>query len=131
MNDQLCPCGSKRAYPNCCAIYHHGPATAPTAEILMRSRYSAYNLANFGYIQATMRDAPLAEFNLAEAEANARVIKWLKLSVISTQDLNSHQAIVEFKAYYRLHGKKYEHHEISEFKRLEDECWYYTGIWHS
>ena len=37
-----CPCGSGRAYTECCEPYITGTAKPPTAEALMRSRYSAY-----------------------------------------------------------------------------------------
>jgi SEC-C motif-containing protein len=37
-----CPCGSGRPYTECCEPYILGKAKAPTAEALMRSRYSAY-----------------------------------------------------------------------------------------
>lgn len=39
-----CPCGSALAYTACCGRWHAGPEhlQAPTAEALMRSRYSAY-----------------------------------------------------------------------------------------
>lgn len=38
-----CPCGTGLPYGECCAPRHRG-ATAPTAETLMRSRYTAFAL---------------------------------------------------------------------------------------
>ena len=38
-----CPCGSGQSYTTCCGPWHAG-VPAPTAEALMRSRYSAYVL---------------------------------------------------------------------------------------
>ncbi len=38
----LCPCGSNKPYTDCCARYVEGNKHAPTAEALMRSRYTAY-----------------------------------------------------------------------------------------
>ena len=36
-----CPCGLGEDYGSCCGRFHHG-AAAPAAELLMRSRYSAF-----------------------------------------------------------------------------------------
>jgi SEC-C motif-containing protein len=44
-----CPCGSGRAYAECCRPAHQGQAPS-TAEALMRSRYSAYALDDTGYV---------------------------------------------------------------------------------
>src|SRR5206468_6493939 len=40
-----CPCGSPLPYDDCCGRLHVGTA-APTAEALMRSRYSAFATGN-------------------------------------------------------------------------------------
>ena len=48
----LCPCGSKVKYKKCCSKYHKG-ALAPTALLLMKSRYSAYAVGNSAYIVKT------------------------------------------------------------------------------
>src|SRR5690606_13083917 len=47
-----CPCGSGDSLDQCCGRYHAGTA-APSAERLMRSRYSAYVLGLIDYLQAT------------------------------------------------------------------------------
>ena len=36
-----CPCGTGASYRRCCAPYLAGEREAPTAEALMRARYSA------------------------------------------------------------------------------------------
>ena len=48
-----CPCGSGKSYAACCGPLHAGAAIAPTAEALMRSRYSAYGLGLEPYLLAT------------------------------------------------------------------------------
>ena len=50
--NSTCPCGSKKKYKKCCAIYHKG-ALAPSALALMKSRYSAYAIGNSDYIIKT------------------------------------------------------------------------------
>ena len=47
-----CPCGLPAAYDTCCGRFHHG-ASAPTAELLMRARYSAYALRDEVYLLAS------------------------------------------------------------------------------
>lgn len=47
-----CPCGSGRGYDACCGGYHRG-TPAPTAEALMRSRYSAFVLGDEAYLLET------------------------------------------------------------------------------
>ncbi|MDD3591031.1 MAG: YchJ family metal-binding protein [Sulfurovum sp.] len=44
-----CPCGSRKKYKKCCAIYHKG-TLAPDALTLMKSRYSAYASGDAEYI---------------------------------------------------------------------------------
>ena len=47
-----CPCGLPAAYDDCCGRFHRG-ATAPTAELLMRSRYAAFAVGDAGYLRGT------------------------------------------------------------------------------
>ena len=49
----LCPCGTGGPYDECCGALHRGEATAPTAERLMRSRYSAFVRHNAEYLRQT------------------------------------------------------------------------------
>ena len=41
-DSKACPCASGRLYADCCEPYHCGSALEPTAESLMRARFSAY-----------------------------------------------------------------------------------------
>ena len=50
--NSLCPCGSYIKYKKCCSKYHKG-ALAPTAQLLMKSRYSAYATGESLYIIQT------------------------------------------------------------------------------
>ena len=47
-----CPCGGGRTYASCCGAWHAG-TPAPSAEALMRSRYSAYVFGLEDYLLAT------------------------------------------------------------------------------
>ncbi|WP_405815227.1 YchJ family metal-binding protein [Streptomyces sp. NBC_01390] len=48
-----CPCGLAETYEKCCGRFHRGEAAAPTAETLMRSRYSAFVKRDEPYLLRT------------------------------------------------------------------------------
>ena len=52
-----CPCGSALACAECCARHIDGGIAAPSAEALMRSRYTAYTLGRDDYLLATWHAA--------------------------------------------------------------------------
>ncbi|MFN5454117.1 YchJ family protein, partial [Bradyrhizobium sp.] len=62
-----CPCGSDLPLDRCCGPYLSGDATPPTAEALMRSRYTAYTRGDIGYIAATLAVDKRAAFDAAAA----------------------------------------------------------------
>ncbi len=124
---QLCPCGSKLEYLNCCQLFIDGKLLPQRPEQLVRSRYSAYSMANIEYIQETMREDALQDFDAEDAREWAQSVKWLKLEVIRSSMSAEDKGIVEFIAYYRYQNKKHQLHEISQFE-LIDQIWYYTGM---
>lgn len=119
---QPCPCGSAQDYSLCCGRYLDSDLPAPTAEALMRSRYTAFVLGREAYLLATWHpDFRPAELNLA-AEAQT---KWLGLDVRHHENLDATRAIVEFVARYKIGGRAHRLHETSRFLRI-GEHWHYT-----
>ena len=116
-----CPCGSQRAYPDCCGLYHAG-VPAPDAEALMRSRYSAYVQADRDYLLRTWHPSTRPDtLDLAAPTA----LHWLGLNIRNYQLIDADHAEVEFVARSRIGGAPASRlHEISRFVR-EDGCWYY------
>ncbi|MGQ3213756.1 YchJ family metal-binding protein [Shinella sp.] len=53
---QLCPCGSAKEFATCCSRHIAGQQPAPTAEALMRARYTAFTLGNLDYIESTITE---------------------------------------------------------------------------
>ena len=47
---ETCPCGTNKAYSQCCEPLIRGERQAATPEELMRSRYSAYAKTEVDYI---------------------------------------------------------------------------------
>ena len=114
---EACPCGGT-SYAACCEPWHLG-TPAPTAEALMRSRYSAFVLKLEPYLLATWHpDTRPASLDLADDTT-----KWLGLEV-KRHESDSDHAIVEFIARYKVGGKASRLHETSRFVR-ENGRWLY------
>ena len=62
-----CPCGSGSTYAACCGPLVGG-APAPTAEALMRSRYSAYVKHDIAYLERTLSANQRQDFVPADAK---------------------------------------------------------------
>ncbi len=124
----VCPCGSVDAkqravaYANCCGRFvdHFSEATAPDAEHLMRSRYSAFVLARADYLLATWQSSTRPASLDFDAGA-----KWLGLEVREHKVTGADTAEVEFVARYRVDGRAVRLHERSRFVR-EDGRWFYV-----
>ena len=119
-----CPCGSTMLYADCCSVFISGTKEAPTPEALMRSRFTAYTLADINYIMRTMRSPAADHFDAVEARAWAQKIKWIKLDVIQTSTTST-SGCVEFIAHYEENGRRQSLHELSKFKNIDGK-WFYT-----
>lgn len=150
----LCPCGNP-GFAQCCGPLLAGEMPAPTAERLMRSRYSAYSMGNEAYLQATWHSSTRPAKNIIDQEEK---LQWLGLEVKSAPALRIRKrqvelteqssstpqsngaatveivdtrswATVEFVARYKIAGRAHRLHEISRFVcEIEDGVphWYYV-----
>ena len=133
---EACPCGGP-SLATCCGPFIEGSALPPTAEALMRSRYTAYVLKNEPYLLATWHPSTRpTEPIIDEKEA----IRWLGLEVKSALRLrqrkvnspdNPDSDTVEFVARFKLGGRAHRLHEVSRFLREPDPetgapRWYYV-----
>lgn len=123
----VCPCGSGSDFDACCSPYIEGHA-APTAEALMRSRYSAYTLDNQAYLIKTLAPESREEEEQETEQVSDTNMKWLGLEIRSTSKgcVEDETGIVEFVAKYKVGDKLGIHHERSNFRR-EDGCWVCIG----
>lgn len=121
--DTPCPCGTGKPYASCCGPWHGGTA-APTAEALMRSRYSAYVMGLADYLISTWHPAMRpTELNLDHPGTKPT---WLGLTVKRHENPTPDTAVVEFVARLRYGGGSAKKmHEVSRFVR-EDGRWYYV-----
>lgn len=120
-----CPCSSgSKKYTNCCGRYLDGGEAAPTAEALMRSRYTAYALDRKDYLLATWHNSTRPA--LLDLE-NGPKTKWLGLELKRCERLDSDHAVVEFVARYKINGRAHRLHEISRFVRKGQQWLYVNG----
>lgn len=123
-----CPCGGGRPFGLCCEPILNDRACALTASALMRSRYTAYTLANITYIKKTQQGRAAEFFDARSAKRWASRSHWEKLIIEQEShpqwDTNKKTASVMFKAYYREGNNKHCLYEKSQFK-WQDGQWFY------
>jgi len=118
----LCVCDSGIGAQNCCLPYIELTATAPSAQALMRSRYTAYTLDNKDYLLRTWHpDTRPEQLQLDPA------VRWLglKLKRASAGQPGDHEGTVEFIARFKIGSRADRIHEISRFV-FEDGGWLYV-----
>ncbi|MFZ5722207.1 MAG: YchJ family protein [Pseudomonadota bacterium] len=123
-----CPCASGHDYAACCGRYLSGKALPPTAEALMRSRFSAFTKQNANYLVATLLPAKRERNELKTIQKSFRGILWVKLEVLATEQggENDERGVVEFRAHWQAAAgrEKGSLHERSTFVKQGDR-WYY------
>ena len=116
-----CYCGNSVSYQECCEPYIKEIKNAPTAEALMRSRYSAFATGAADYLVNTTHISKRKYHNKRDILAWSQANKWLKLEVLA-----STETTVTFKAYYLDEKLKAQiHYEHSTFK-FENGKWFYV-----
>lgn len=110
-----CPCGLPAEYDDCCGRFHRGTA-APTAELLMRSRYSAFAVGDATYLLRTWHPTTRP----ASVETGSG---WVRLEVLESRGgLLDTEGEVRFRA----HAVDGVVEERSRFVRDEGR-WTYLG----
>lgn len=128
---ELCPCGSGKLYGECCGPVIAGRVKAPTAEALMRARYSAYVKHEIDFIINTCeRDGRVAEIDRRATEDWSRSSTWHGLKILRCErgGESDSDGVVEFEADYTTKGGMRDvHHEIGTFKKIGGAWMYSTG----
>lgn len=131
-----CPCGGP-SLAACCGPFIEGRALPPTAEALMRSRYTAYTLKDGPYLLATWHPSTRPSEPIIDEK---EPVRWLGLEVKSALRLRQRKVdlpddpdsdTVEFVARFKLGGRAHRLHEVSRFLREPDPDtgmtrWYYV-----
>ncbi len=123
-DDQICPCQSGETFGACCKSYITGDALPETPEQLMRSRYSAYVLADLEYIEQTTQKDVRPQYDFEGLKAWAENSEWLGLKIHNTET-DGDSGRVQFTARYREKEGIINHSEDSKFVR-EDGRWFFV-----
>lgn len=120
----VCACGTGEFYAQCCQPYHLFQAFPATAEKLMRSRYTAFNLGLADYLKETCDDYTRPgniEFTLG--------LKWQKLTINGRKKgrKKDSEGWVTFIAYFEHNDEKGYLHEKSYFVKDERDHWVYVN----
>ncbi len=123
----LCPCGSGQEFNVCCEPLLAGKQIAPTAEALMRSRYSAYVNGQIHYLSETLHPEQRHDHDVEATRRWAGSSEWLGLEIhaVEAGGEGDEEGMVEFIATFKEKGVVHRHHEQSRFKR-EEGRWYYV-----
>lgn len=121
-----CPCGSGNALSDCCGPFLSGAALPPTAEALMRSRYSAYSLKQIDYLKDTSWPAAQPYFDSEGVAQWAAANHWAGLTILKTEKggVTDRRGTVLFEARYLASGRLGTHRERSLFRKKTGR-WYY------
>lgn len=125
----LCPCGSKLPYMECCAPRISGARPAATAEQLMRSRYSAYVKHELDYLFSSLHPNHRADYDEKSSRAWAERAQWHGIEILNTIDggPDDLRGEVEFTVSFTEGGVRQEHHELSSFQKEEGQWFFTTG----
>ena len=121
-----CPCLSKLTYDRCCEPFLTGKADPPTAEKLMRSRFTAYAMRRSDYLVATTAEAERAKLDPEELAGYCRMVKCISLKILGTElgGAQDDTGVVIFHASLQINGRRTLHREVSRFVR-EGGRWAY------
>lgn len=116
--NQKCFCGSDQQYSYCCLPFIRKEIQPKTAEQLMRSRFSAYVVANGQYIFDTYAKSSQAAQSVQEINDWSESCKWIALQIHAASDItitDSVEQFVEFSAFYITDDTLCELRENSRF----------------
>lgn len=117
-----CPCGSGDVYDECCGPLHSGAAVAPTARVLMASRFSAFAMRDEAYLLATWHSSTRP--SSLPLSAGMDWVRLEMLEVVGGGPFDT-SGLVEFRAHYRQPTGRGSIRERSRFVR-EDGRWFYV-----
>lgn len=125
-SDQICPCQSGQSYADCCQNYISGDAVPQTPEQLMRSRYTAYVLADIAYVERTTQPEMRPQYDFANLQTWAEESEWVGLKIHDTE-ISGDEGRVRFTARYRQKNNVINHSEDSKFVREEGQWFFVHG----
>jgi len=124
-----CPCDSGKEYKECCEPLLTGESSAQTAEALMRSRYTAFTKGDVDYVLKSLHPEKREQHDEKTIRNWALKSEWIGLEIIETEKgtPEDDEGKVEFVAKYRQKSRRENHHEVAEFKKDNDQWYFYDG----
>ncbi|HEY0378380.1 MAG TPA: YchJ family metal-binding protein [Pyrinomonadaceae bacterium] len=127
IDPQECPCGGGE-FSSCCGPIIDASETAPTAERLMRARYSAYATGGIGFLEKSTHSRTRKQFDREGAERWSRDSRWLGLTILNVESSLPDRAHVNFEARYEdKDGVAVCHRERALFEREGGEWRFVSG----
>ena len=129
-NKESCPCQSSLSYDDCCGRFHKSGAHAPTAEALMRSRYSAYVIGHAQYLFRTWHTSTRPTLKSLQ-NSGPQTLIGLKILSTKAGGIDDNKGMVEFiSSRYSpsLMGEIEQHKEKSLFTRVKGNWVYIDAI---
>ena len=120
-DESRCPCSSGDVFGGCCGPVLRG-APAPTAERLMRSRFTAFVVEDAEHLLRTWH--PRTRPQVLDFEPD---LEWRRLLIVDRVAGGpfDRDGVVEFEAFWRQGATRGSLHERSRFVR-EDRHWFYV-----
>lgn len=123
-----CPCGSNKAFSECCGPIIAGKKFAETAEALLRARYSAHVRIMPEFVLATMMPGQRQRRKLKMIRDWASSTKWDGLDIQEVKaGENPDQCLITFSAWYKEFGERKEHKETAKFNRIDGQWFFDDG----
>jgi SEC-C motif-containing protein len=121
--EKECYCKSGRDFSSCCEPIILGKKMRSSAEICMRSRYSAYCVKNIDYIIESTFPSQRQYYPKKSLLTWAKSVSWIKLEIVAASS-----TIIEFKAFFTEGNSEIQiHHEKSLFKEVNGIWYFYEG----
>ncbi|ALE92275.1 hypothetical protein AOC05_07915 [Arthrobacter alpinus] len=125
--EDRCPCQSGDTFGDCCAKFLNAVGTSfpPTAQALMRSRFTAFATGNVDYLLVTWHPA----YRPAVLELDPGQ-QWYRLDILDTcagGPLDT-EGEVSFRAHYRYRNLRESFSETSSFVRTGRQWLYVQAL---
>ena len=122
-----CICGLGESTETHCGPIIKGELPPPTAEALMRSRYTAYVLGEIDYILGSLHPDHRQDVDREATETWSKKATWKGLDIVRTEagGPSDEQGKVEFIARFELSGVPQVHHELASFSKYGGR-WYFV-----
>lgn len=127
---KTCPCGSSKNYADCCEPFIKGTKKAPTAEALMRSRYTAFAIGELDHVEKTHLPATRKDLDMEGVKSWALNSQWQGLEILNTEkgQASDSSGKVEFKCKFIFNEAAQTHHELSTFEKVDGEWFFADGV---